>query len=272
MSTIPHDESQDAGGSYSEDGGGLRPDRAQADIGIVCATSFELKHFIARCERNRKYVGQNLTVFGVKLRDIRVAVAQTGMGFAAARRGTQALLDAHHPAWILSVGFSGALQPQFKIGDIVMGNVLADTHGQEVQIDLRMASDPERGVWVGKLLTSDEIVRTIAEKRQLAEKYQALAVDLESLAVAQVCRDTRTRFLAVRCISDDLSRDLPPELATLVGETGAVRLGAAVSFLWKRPGSIQEIWQLRENAELAGERLAKYLAGVVERLYEVDHA
>ena len=247
------------------------PDRAQADIGIVCATAMELSPFVARCDRNRKYIGHKLVVQGVKHLDARIAIVYTGMGFAAARQGTLALIDAHRPSWILSAGFSGALNPQMKVGDIVMGNALCDTHGQEMQIDLQMASDPQRGLWVGKLLTADQIVRTVAEKQTLAEKHGAAAVDLESLAVAQVCKEAKTRFMAVRSISDDMSADLPAEILTLVNTSGASRFGAALSFFWKRPSSIKDMWNLRENAQKAADRLAPYLLSVVEKLYDVDH-
>ena len=81
---------------------------------------------------------------------------------------------------------------------------------------------------MGRLLTVDRIVRTVAEKRELAESTQALAVDMESLAVATACREAHVRCLVVRAISDDMTADLPPEVLSIVGSTGSVRLGAAL--------------------------------------------
>jgi adenosylhomocysteine nucleosidase len=95
----------------------------------------------------------------------------------------------------------------------------------------------------------------------------AIAVDMESLAVAQVCRERNTRFLAVRVVTDDLSADLPPEILSLVGSTGTIRFGAALGAAWKRPGSIKEMWKLREAAGKAAGRLADFLDGVVRQLY-----
>lgn len=247
------------------------PDRAQADIGIVCATEMELKSFVAKCERNRKYIGHKVTMLGVRHYDCRIAIAITGMGFAAARNGTQALIDGHRPSWIVSAGYSGALLPDMKVGDIVMADALCDQHGQEMQTGLQMSADPQRGVWVGKLLTADQIVRLVSEKRELAEKHKAIAVDLESLAVAQVCKEAKTRFMAVRTISDDMTADLPAEILTLINTSGASKFGVALSLLWNRPAGIKEMWRLRENANKASERLAPYLLSVVEKLYEVDH-
>ena len=111
----------------------------------------------------------------------------------------------------------------------------------------------------------------MAEKRALAERWGAIAVDMESLAVAQIARDTKTRFLAVRSISDDLSEDLPPEVLAVTGSTGTTRLGAALTSIWKRPGSIKDMWRLRESAQVASEQLANFLDGVVKQLYAAHH-
>lgn len=242
-------------------------DAAHADIGIVCALPIEVAAFLDRCERKRKYAGGEFVFRGGVFDGIRIAVVECGMGFARARRATHALIDAHTPKWLLSCGFSGALLPEMKVGDVVMARSICDQHGQELSVDVKVANDPARGLYVGRILTADELVRTGDEKKALAAKYDAIAVDLESLAVAQVARDANMRFLAVRVISDDLSSDLPPEILTVVGATGSLRLGAALGSFWKRPSSVKDMWQLRESAQNAAEHLAAFLEGVVVQLH-----
>ncbi len=246
----------------------LTEDKAHADIGLVCALAIEVDPLLERCSRVRKYTGGKFTFRGGRYDEIRLAVVQSGMGFANARRATQALVDAHTPKWVLSVGFSGALLPEMKVGDLVMANSIVDTHGHEIKVDLKISEEPQNGIYVGRLVNTDEIVRTVAEKKQLAETHAAIAVDLESLAVAQVCRETKTPFLAVRVMSDDLSADLPPEVLSVIGSTGAVRVGSAIGSLWKRPGSIKDLWRLRESAHQAAKRLATFLDGVLTQLHQ----
>jgi adenosylhomocysteine nucleosidase len=190
------------------------------------------------------------------------------MGPARARRATQALLDAHRPAWIISTGFAGALVPELKLGHIVVASEIVGLHGESLKIDMGMTSNPARGLHVGRTLTVDKMVRTVAEKKALADQTGAIAVDMESLAVATVCRETRSRFMEVRVVSDDLSIDLPPEVLSLVGETGAVRLGAVLGSLWKRPSSIKDMWKMRERALDASEKLANFLDGIVRQLHQ----
>ena len=246
-------------------------DLAHADIGMVCALPIEISPFLDRCDKVRKYTGGRFVFRGGRYDGIRIAVVHSGMGFARARRATQALIDAHSPPWILSCGFAGALLPEMKIGDIVTADAVTDAHGHELASGLQMPADPQHGLHVGRLLTADAIVRSVQEKKQLAEQFQAIAVDLESLAVAQVCRDAGVRFLAVRAISDDLSADLPPEMLSVIGDSGSMRIGAALGSLWKRPGSIKDMWKLRESAHHATNRLATFLDGVVTQLYNTLH-
>lgn len=247
------------------------PDLAHADIGIVCALPIEIAPFLNHCEKVRNYKGNGFVIRGGRYGEIKVVIAETGTGFARARRGTQAMIDGHSPDWVISAGFSGALVPEMKVGQIVVPNALCDIHGQEMPVETSMPADPQHGLHVGRALTSDNIVRTVEEKKQLAQQHDAMAVDLESLAVAQVCRDSRTRFLAVRVISDDLSADLPPEVLSILGATGTYRVGAAMGALWKRPSSAKDLWKLRETAIFAADRLAIFLDGVVTQLYAAEH-
>ena len=183
----------------------------------------------------KTYTGGSFTFRGGFYDKIRVALVESGLGGSRARRATAALLDAHSPRWVLS-------------------------------IDVGMESDESRGLRVGRTLTVDRMIRTVAEKKKLSETSGAIAVDMETYEIARLCRERKTRFLAVRAVSDDLSADLPPEVLSLVGETGSVRVGAVIGALWKRPGSYKDMWRLRENAILASERLAKFLSGVVRQL------
>lgn len=242
-------------------------DAAQADIGIVCALPMELAEFVKRCDRVRSYSGRNFTFRGGHYRDIRVVVVEAGTGQNRARRATQALIDAHHPRWILSCGYAGGLNADAKIGDIVVGNRLVRPDGSEIHVDFRMPSDHQRRQFVGGVVTVDSIVRTVDEKRSIGEQFQALAVDMETYAVAELCRELRQKFFAVRVLSDDAQRNLPPEVLSLLGATGAVRFGAILGALWKRPGSYQDMLQLRDQAQIASTRLADFLDGVVQQLY-----
>jgi adenosylhomocysteine nucleosidase len=158
-----------------------------------------------------------------------------------------------------------------KIGDIVVADSIVDLHGQELTVDLNMPTEGHSHLHRGRLVTADEMVRSVQEKQSLAERHAAIAVDMESLAVAQVCREAGVPFLAVRVISDDLSADLPAEVLSVFGSSGTLRVGAIVGSLWKRPSSVKDLWKLREQANFAAGRLATFLDGVLVQLYKARH-
>ena len=241
-------------------------DTARADIGLVVALAIEISPFLDRCEHVHKYTGGRFVFRGGKLGKTRIAVVETGPGPALAARGTRALLDAHHPEWMISAGFSGALVPSIVQGDIVVGTSIRSHDGRELKIDVKFEADPDSGLHAGPLLTGEKIVRTVTEKKLAATKSGCVAVDLESFSVADVCRESGQKFLAVRAISDDLTADLPAEALAIFAAQGYRRWGAVAGSLFRRPSSAQDLWELRNQAVRAAEALAAFLPKVIESL------
>jgi adenosylhomocysteine nucleosidase len=193
-----------------------------------------------------------------------------GHGQAAARRGAEVLIEGHRPRWVISAGFAGGLQPPTERGDIVMADSVVGDHGERLAIDLRMPTaddSPSRHVHVGRLLTVDRIIKTAEEKRLLGQQHAALAVDMETLAVAQVCRKQKQRFLAIRAITDAVDDQLPADVERLLNRpTMARKIGSAAGSLLRRPSAAKDLWRLRESAIVAADRLAKFLEGVIKQL------
>ncbi len=236
-------------------------------IGVVCALHLEVSSFLDRVKKLHTQSGNGFHFRGCQWKGTQICVVDGGTGAARARQATQALIDAFRPPFVLSVGFSGALVPELKKGDIVVADGVTNADGStRLAIDLKMPADPSHGLHVGHICMTDHIVRLVEEKKALAQRTGAIAVDMESLAVAQVCQERGTRFLSVRAISDDLSIDLPPEVLAILGPKGAVRAGALVGSILKRPGCVMDLWGLRENAQLAADRLGSFLPGIIEQL------
>lgn len=245
----------------------LAPAPAPADVGLVAALGIEINPFLARLSKVRKYASERHTIVEGELAGKIVAAIVTGPGRKAARRGTQLLLGGHRPNWLLSAGFGGALAPELRRDDVVMGTAVVDPEGERLAIDLRLESDPNTPrFFPGTIVTADGIVRTASEKAELRARTGADVVDMETSAVATVCRERGVRFLAVRVISDEAAIDLPPEIAAILGRSGGYRVGAALGAIWKRPSSVKALWSLREHAISAADRLARVLPGIVGQL------
>ena len=210
--------------------------------------------------------GKGFVLRGGGLSGRRVALILSGPGRTNAARAAEVLIDGHQPARVISAGFAGGLCPALKRTDILIANRLLSSSGSEIALDLPTglsAAVEWPGVHCGPLLTSDRVVRTPRERQSLFQRCGAMAVDMETFAVAAVCRQRDVPFSAIRAINDTADETLPRDVENLLAQkSGAAQLGAALGAIWRRPASAKDLYQLRENALLASLRLAKFLAEV----------
>lgn len=241
-------------------------DMTSAHVGIVHATDIEISPLIKMCDRRRRYEHAKYLFTGGFFGDLRIAFARCGMGRKNASEATRLLMDGHRPRLILSAGFAGGLRDEVQRLDFVHPDTLVTEDAEPVTVPTSLAATESPRIHVGRLLTVDRVVRTAAEKRDLGTRCDALAVDMETAAVRQVAHAEKVPFVGLRIISDDVNTELPPEVLSVVGSTGALRLGAALASVWKRPSSVKEMWSLRESAQEAADRLCKMLASMLEQV------
>lgn len=264
-----------AAGSPQGDTTSDRPPLPAPDIAVLFALGLESGGLVDLLSRTVTTRCQSFTEHIGLLQDRPVLVAESGIGCRAAERAAEDLIRLHRPQWIISAGFAGGLTPELARQHILMADAVIDTRHSLLDVGFRIS--PEQvaatpGLHVGRLVTVDRLVRDRAERLQLASEFRAVACDMETMAVAEVCRQQRTRFLSVRVISDDLNDQIPPELERLAQHSSmAGKLGAATRAIWQRPGIVKEMWRLRETAQRASDRLARFLTGVVPQLHSQEN-
>lgn len=200
----------------------------------------------------------------------RLVVGISGAGQQPATRAAAAILQAYRPPLVLCAGFCGGLDPRLRRHDLLVAVEVQNTRGQTIELGCKLdiAAMRVRGkVHAGRLITVDQPVRTPAAKQALGQPSGALAVDMESFAVAQLCRGEGIPCFVLRVVSDAVDDQLPPEVAGLVRQkTTAARLGAALASVWNRPGSLKDLYRLKENALIASDRLADVLIEAICQL------
>jgi adenosylhomocysteine nucleosidase len=244
--------------------------KAVCHVGLVFALGIEAGGLVDRLAGVIRTEGAGFVAREGGLDGLRLLVVESGAGCQAAARATQSLILGHRPQWIISAGFAGGLDDRLAQGDILLADEITNSSGRVLAIDFKLkpdAAEPMRHLHVGRLLSVDRVVETAEEKRSLGKQFSALAVDMESMGVAEVCGNEKIRFLSVRVITDAVDRTLPRDIDYLVKKKStAGRLGAAAGAILRRPSSIKDMWQLKEDALLASERLAKFLAGLIGQL------
>lgn len=246
------------------------PPPQTCDIGFVFAFGIEAGGIVDRLADPINTRGAKLVEHVGSIGERRVGIVETGVGREAAGSGCRDLIEVRKPQWIISAGFAGALSPRLKRGHVLLADRVADASGRSLAVGLQLgdeAAESQPSVHVGRLLTVDELITDPAQKRRLGEEHDALACDMESLAVAEVCREAKVRFLSVRIISDAVDERIPPVIANYVKQKSlAGKLGAITGAVWQRPGNIKTMWKLHADATKLSKRLAKFLCGVLPQL------
>jgi adenosylhomocysteine nucleosidase len=237
------------------------------DVGIVAALPMEVGPFLKRFTDIRKYAARGQTIVEGHVAGKLVALVETGIGRARAQRGAERLIDGHRPRWILSAGFAGALDPAVARNSVLMPLEVTNPEGHRFPTEWpAQVGLPSGASRRGRLLTVDEVILRAEQKARLRQEHDADLVDMETSAVAALCLERSVRFASVRVVSDDASADLPPEILTIMGESGSYRLGAALGAIWRRPSSLKDMLALRDQAIEAADRLAATLLDLLPRL------
>jgi adenosylhomocysteine nucleosidase len=242
----------------------------RCEVGLVFALEQESGGTEDLLAEPAKVQGQGFTAIRGGLAGHTVVVIRSGAGRDRAAHATQALLAGHRPTLVISAGFAGGLDRRLRRGDILVASDVVDESGERLEIERTIdpANLPEpKRVRVGRLVTVDRVIRTPRDKAALGQKHQALAVDMESLAVVRVCRAQQVPVLVVRAVSDTVDDTLPADVERLVNQkTPAARWGAALGAMINRPGSVKDMLALKESALEATDRLARALARIVKDL------
>jgi adenosylhomocysteine nucleosidase len=193
----------------------------------------------------------------------RVAIILAGPGQDNAARAAEILIDGHHPQRVVSAGFAGGLNPEWKRNDILVADRLVNAEGCVIDVELPKGLSQtleQPGVHRGTLLTNNHVVRSPRERQSLHLQWGAAAVDMETFAVAEVCRRRQTPFSSVRVINDVAGEKLPKDVEYLLSrKPGVAQWGAALGTICRRPAGVKDLYQLRENALVASARLAEFL-------------
>lgn len=150
---------------------------------------------------------------------------------------------------LVSFGLAGALAPSLKPGAVLIPSAVV-TLGDSFACDSAIASLlglPDSGTILG----GETIVATAADKRRLWQHTGALAVDLESGAVARVAREAGLPFAVLRVICDPAGRDLPPAALAALDAAGAIGITRVLASILRDPRQIPVLIALGREAAAA---------------------
>jgi adenosylhomocysteine nucleosidase len=220
-------------------------------VGIVCALAAEARH-LGPATRRREPLS---TLADGSL------LAISGMGSSAAALGARALIDAGATS-LTSFGLAGALDPRLAAGAIFLPSEVSAAHGTAIATArqwrerLAAALAAHSPLAEGRLLSSERAVATVAQKAELFGATGAAAVDMESLAVAEVAFSRMLPFIAVRVIVDTAADALPRAVTAAADGAGHLRLWRLIAALARSPADLTSLLRLALRYRAASRSLS----------------
>ena len=112
----------------------------------------------------------------------------------------------------------------------------------------------------------------MVEKNEFAKTTGAIAVDLESGAIAEVAKNSDIPFLAIRAISDPIEFSPPLALLNAVNSDGSANLGRILFLLLQRSVTLSTLLRLAREVRIARSTLsAVVLHAGMELGVQQDH-
>lgn len=229
--------------------------------GVLGAMEPEVRGLVAAMAVEESGRGAGFDYWRGRLAGRECVVARCGMGKVSAAAGVQRLIDQFSIARLVVCGLAGGLQPGIEIGDVVVGErfVQYDLDASPIYrrfevpglgIDffsadkglVKLAEAAAAGIDAaprvrrGLILTGDQFVKDDKRAELLRDFPDALCVEMEGAAVAQVCYLNQLPFVIVRVISDRADGAAAVDFKRFVDEVAPAYTVGIVSKLLARLG------------------------------------
>lgn len=206
-------------------------------IGIIGAMDEEISVILSEMNNISEYNINNIKFYKGKIYDKDLVLVKSGIGMVNASIITTLLIKEFDVNKILFSGVAGSLNKNINVGDIVIADSLveymfdATEFGYEIGQIPRMENSVFKSenllnkirdilkndsIFYGKILSGDKFVSNLEEKEKIGKKFDALALDMESAAVAHCTYILGVEFAIIRSISDSLNSDSVMEYAEFV--------------------------------------------------------
>lgn len=185
----------------------------------------------------------------------------SGVGMDLARRAANWLATQGVTA-LVSCGVSGGLAPNLRTGDLIIAEKVYKEGGCQ-QKNAYLTSEPIRQyahtflaqqqmiAHCGPIVSTRKAVLTISGKARLYHHYQALAVDMESAAVAGIACKAGLPVFILRAVCDPATMSVAPDIFACVNSDGQIRPWFIIRRLLQKPAFITDLWQNQQTFSLA---------------------
>ncbi len=200
---------------------------------------------------------------------VRRARLPDGTGLLCARSGVGVARAASAARWLVAegatalavVGVSGGLDPRLRPGDLVVADAVLEAGGAAGG---GIATDPDRSgllyeavsaeglrVRRGAVISASRPVSSAGDKAALHDRCAALAVDMESAAVARAAAEGNRPLVVLRAVCDAADQSVPDDFLVSLDDDGSVRPSVLLRRLAVRPSLVGDLVRVERGFSAA---------------------
>lgn len=197
-------------------------------IGIIGAMDEEVKILLDNIVLDNKSEKAKMEFNSGTLWGKDVVIVRSGIGKVNAAICTQILIDDYKVNKIINVGVAGGIGKEILPGDVVIADTLVqhdmdtsvfgDKLGQIPRLDTydfkcdTNLIEIAKGIcekatshksYIGRIVSGDQFIADVEKIRWLSKEFDAMACEMESASIAQVCYLNNVPFIVIRSISDN---------------------------------------------------------------------
>jgi len=186
----------------------------------------------------------------------------SGMGQTAAAAAAEQLAESG-VCGLMSFGYAGAIRPGLRRGTVVIAEEVHDGEGRRYATDtawrqqLAGVLGSHENVRTGAFVSVAAVASSPSQKAKLADLSEAVAVDMESAAIAGVAEHHAIPFIALRAIVDEAHHTVPSAVSHAVDASGRTRPWRLALPLLRRPAEIAALLTLARGADAADKALSE---------------
>ncbi|MBU6396654.1 MAG: hypothetical protein KJS74_00550 [Rhodospirillales bacterium] len=163
---------------------------------------------------------------------------------ALAQEGAEALI---------SFGLAGGLRPGLRPGTILVPSVVIC--GTRIYpCDYRLI-EFLGGATAGAILAGHKIAASTQAKALLYQRSHPAAIDLESGSVAEIAKERKLPFAALRAVADPAERNLPPAALVALKDDGSLDIIRLMACIARQPWQVPRLVAVGRDAKAARQAL-----------------
>ena len=192
-------------------------------IGIIVAMDKELQQLLQLMEKPLECLQKGQSFWIGQIGNSTLILTRSGIGKVNAAYGVINLIDNYRPDVVISSGCAGGASTDLKIRDVVVStqvcyhdawcgqpNEFGQIQGMPAKYEtdaklVEIAKNLNGNIHIvpGLIVSGDWFVDSVDKMKSIVGVFpEAMAVDMESAALAQICHLYKMPFLSFRVISD----------------------------------------------------------------------